>query len=48
MDNSTLFIIGVIVSIPTSIVVIALVFASGIDEREEERLRVARPSATLP
>ena len=39
MDNETLFVIGVVVSIPTMIVVVALVYAAGSDERDEERQR---------
>lgn len=39
MDNATLFVIGVVVSIPTMIVVVALVYAAGSDERDEERQR---------
>lgn len=37
MDNATLFVIGVVVSIPAIIVVVALVYAAGSDERDEER-----------
>lgn len=39
MDNATLFVIGVVVSIPTIIVIVALVYAAGSDERDEERQR---------
>lgn len=37
MDSATLFIIGLVISIPTVIVVVALVFAAGVDEREAAR-----------
>lgn len=39
VDKVTLFVIGVVVSIPTIIVVVALVFAAGADERELARER---------
>jgi hypothetical protein len=39
VNNTTLFFIGLGVSIPTIIVVVALVFATGEDEREEARSR---------
>lgn len=37
VDNATLFIIGFVVSIPTIIVVVALVFAAGVDDRQQAR-----------
>lgn len=47
MTDSALFIIGLIVSIPAGTVVVALVFAAGIDERaEKKRVRQAEPSTT--
>jgi biopolymer transport protein ExbB/TolQ len=39
MDNLSLFIVGLVVAIPTLIVVTALVFAAGMDGREKERQR---------
>lgn len=38
MNNLTLFVIGVIVTIPTATVIVGLVFAAGIDERAERQL----------
>ncbi|MCY7378766.1 MAG: hypothetical protein LH467_05415 [Gemmatimonadaceae bacterium] len=48
MNNLALFVVGVVITIPTAPVVIALVFAAGIDERAEKK-RVARhePATTL-
>jgi hypothetical protein len=46
VSNTTLFLIGIVVSIPTIIVVVALVFAAGEDAREEARLRSDRLSAS--
>ncbi|MEO7711395.1 MAG: hypothetical protein ABIV10_00585 [Gemmatimonadaceae bacterium] len=48
MSNLALFVVGVVVTIPTATVIIALVFAAGIDERAEKK-RVARnePATTL-
>ena len=41
LNNLGLFLAGVVVTIPTATVIIALVFAAGIDERAEKK-RVAR------
>jgi hypothetical protein len=46
VDSLTLFAMGLVVSIPTTIVVVALVFAAGEDEREEERQRRGRDART--
>ena len=37
LNNLTLFVIGVIVTIPAATVIIALLFAAGIDERAEKK-----------
>ena len=36
MNNTALFVVGFVVTIPAAAVVIALIFAAGIDEREEK------------
>lgn len=41
VNNTVLFVIGLVVSIPTTIVIVALVFAAGADERSENRERRA-------
>ncbi len=41
LNNLGLFIVGVVITIPAATVVIALVFAAGIDERAEKK-RLAR------
>ena len=46
LSNLTLFVIGVLVTIPTATVICALVFAAGIDERAEKRRRTR--AATTP
>ena len=47
MSNLALFAIGFVVTIPAATVVIALVFAAGIDQRaEKRRLAQASPAAT--
>lgn len=38
MNDVTMFAAGLVVAIPAGIVVIALVFAAGIDERTEKKL----------
>jgi hypothetical protein len=38
VDNFTLFFIGLAITIPTSIVVVALIVATGSDQREHDRL----------
>ena len=40
LNNLGLFVVGVVITIPAATVVIALVFAAGIDERAEKK-RVA-------
>ncbi len=37
MDNLTLFAVGLVVTVPAAAVVIALVYAAGIDERAEKK-----------
>lgn len=46
MNKLTLFVIGLVVSIPTIIVVGALVFAAGVDDRQEARDK--RDASTTP
>jgi hypothetical protein len=41
LNNLSLFVVGVLITIPAATVVIALVFAAGIDERAEKK-RLAR------
>lgn len=49
MDNLALFAIGLVITIPAATVVIALVFAAGIDERaEKKRLKQGEPGTTRP
>jgi hypothetical protein len=40
LSNLGLFVVGVLITVPSASVVIALVFAAGIDERAEKRLRL--------
>ena len=47
MNNLVLFAAGLVVAIPAGIVVVALVFAAGIDERAQRKLD-ARPEAAAP
>ena len=42
VSDLTLFAMGVVVAIPTGIVVVSLVFAAGVDEREAAKLRMQR------
>ena len=42
MNNLGLFVFGVVITIPAATVVIALVFAAGIDERAEKKLLARR------
>ena len=37
MGNFALFVVGLLITIPAAFVVIALVFAAGIDERAEKK-----------
>ncbi len=47
LNNLGLFIVGLLVTIPAATVIIALIFAAGIDERAEKRRRVeADPRTT--
>ena len=47
LDNLTLFVVGVVITIPAATVVIALVFAHGIDERaEKKRLALGESGGT--
>ena len=48
MNNLGLFIVGVLVTIPAATVVIALVFAAGIDERAEKKRLARRGPGTTP
>lgn len=49
MGNTALFAVGLAVAIPAGTVVIALVFAAGIDERDEKKRRMQRePEAARP
>ncbi|CAN5853628.1 hypothetical protein BH11GEM2_BH11GEM2_35660 [soil metagenome] len=41
LNNLSLFVVGFLITIPAATVVIALVFAAGIDERAEKK-RLAR------
>ena len=45
MNDVTLFAAGLVVAIPAGIVVIALVFAAGIDERTQKKLTEVGESA---
>ena len=47
LTNLGLFVVGILITIPSATVVIALVFAAGIDERaEKKRLARREPGAT--
>ena len=48
LSNLALFMIGVVVTIPAATVVIALVYAAGIDERAETKRLKQVASATRP
>lgn len=48
VDNLTLFVVGLVVATPTVIVVVALVFAAGVDERVEDRRQRDLNTASLP
>ncbi len=48
LNNLGLFVVGVLITIPAATVIIALVFAAGIDERAEKKDRAGRePRTTL-
>ena len=48
MGNLALFVVGLLITIPAAFVVLALVFAAGIDERAEKKRLVKRElQATL-
>ena len=44
LNNLALFVVGVVITIPAATVVIALVFAAGIDERAEKKRLARTPS----
>ena len=46
MNNLALFAAGLVVAIPAGIVVVALVFAAGIDERAERKAEASGETAT--
>ena len=46
VNDLTLFVVGALITIPAAGVVIALVFAAGIDERAEKKRLARRESAT--
>ena len=48
LSNLGLFVVGVLVTIPAATVVIALVFAAGIDERAEKKRLAGRASGPTP
>ncbi len=49
MNNLGLFVVGVVITIPAATVIIALVFAAGIDERaEKKRLAPREPGTAVP
>ena len=48
LNNLGLFVVGVVITIPAATVVIALVFAAGIDERAEKKLLARREPGTTP
>jgi hypothetical protein len=48
LNNLGLFAVGVVITIPAATVVIALVFAAGIDERAEKKRLAQREPGTTP
>jgi len=42
MGNLALFVVGLLITVPAAFVVLALVFAAGIDERAEKKRQVKR------
>ena len=48
MSNLGLFVVGVLITVPSAAVVIALVFAAGIDDRAEKRLVAQHEPAPMP
>ena len=49
LNDLTLFVVGALITIPAATVIIALVFAAGIDERaEKKRLAPRAPGRTPP
>ena len=47
MSNLVLFLVGLAVTIPAATVIIALVFAAGIDERAEKKRRMQLESGKM-
>ncbi|GAC1655431.1 MAG: hypothetical protein NVS4B3_20180 [Gemmatimonadaceae bacterium] len=48
LDDIALFAVGLAVTVPAATVVIALVYAAGIDERAEKKQQVQRELETPP
>lgn len=48
MNDLTLFVVGALITIPAATVIIALVFAAGIDERAEKKRRARQERAPTP
>lgn len=48
LNNLVLFVVGVVITIPAATVVIALVFAAGIDERAGKKGLGRREARTTP
>ena len=48
LSNLGLFIVGILITIPAAFVVIALVFAAGIDERAAKKPLAGRAPGTTP
>ena len=48
LNNLGLFVVGVVITIPAATVVIALVFAAGIDQRAEKNRPAGRAPGTTP
>lgn len=48
LNDLTLFVVGALITVPAASVVIALVFAAGIDERAEKKRLARREPAGTP
>ncbi len=48
LNSLGLFVVGVVVTIPAATVIIALVFAAGIDDRAEKKRLTSREPGTTP
>ncbi|MEP7065675.1 MAG: hypothetical protein ABI889_06555 [Gemmatimonadota bacterium] len=48
LSNLGLFIVGVVITIPTASVIIALMFAAGIDDRAEKKRLTGLEMGTTP